>query len=70
MPFRKIHDLEILLESSLVNHPLWQGMQNDMELLTQYATQFRYPGETADKEEARQAIAALKRCREEIRAVF
>jgi HEPN domain-containing protein len=66
IPFRKIHDLEILLQSSLDIYPLWQSMQNDMELLTQYAIHFRYPGEFADKAEARQAIDAMKRCREDV----
>ena len=68
--FRKIHDLEILLQSCLDCHPLWQSMQDDMELLTQYAIHFRYPGESADKAETKQAIDAMKRCREEIRLVL
>jgi len=28
--------------------------------------QFRYPGESADKEEARDAIAAMKRCKKDL----
>ncbi|VGO13804.1 hypothetical protein PDESU_02361 [Pontiella desulfatans] len=67
IPFRKIHDLEILLQSCLGLFPLWQSMQDDMELLTQYAIHFRYPGESADKAEAKQAVDAMKRCRDEIR---
>ena len=66
IPFRKIHDLEILLQSCLELFPLWQTMQDDMELLTQYAIHFRYPGESADKAEAKQAIDTMKRCRGEI----
>ena len=67
---RKIHDLEILLQSCLDAYPLWQAMESDVELLTQYAINFRYPGETADKTEAREAFSAMKRCRDEIRSVF
>lgn len=70
IPFRKVHDLEILLQSCLDIHPLWKSMQNDMELLTQYAIHFRYPGESADKAEAKQAVDALKRCRDELLRVL
>ena len=64
--FRKTHDLEILLHSCLEIFPLWGVMQDDMDLLTQYATHFRYPGESADKAEAKLAIDAMKKCRNEI----
>ncbi len=70
IPFRKIHDLEILLQSCLKLFPLWQIMQDDMALLTQYAIHFRYPGESADKTEAKLAVDAMKRCRIEIREEF
>jgi HEPN domain-containing protein len=59
--FAKVHDLEVLLDLCLPAYPLWEPMREEMQLLTQYAVQFRYPGESADKEEARQAIAAMKR---------
>jgi len=58
--FSKIHDLEVLLDLCLPAYPLWEPMREEMQLLTQYAVQFRYPGESADKEEARQAVAAMK----------
>lgn len=70
IPFRKIHDLEILLQACLGMFPLWQAMQDDMELLTQYAIHFRYPGESADKAEAKLAVDAMKRCRSEIRIIL
>jgi hypothetical protein len=41
-------------------------MRADAQLLTQYAVQFRYPGEYAEKEEARDAIAAMKRCKKDL----
>jgi HEPN domain-containing protein len=59
--FSKVHDLEVLLDLCLPAYPLWEPMREEMQLLTQYAVQFRYPGESADKEEARQAVAAMKR---------
>ena len=68
--FSKVHDLEVLLDLCLAVYPLWEPMRNDMQLLTQYAVQFRYPGESADKEQARKAIEAMKRSREDVRRVL
>ncbi|HMP73331.1 MAG TPA: HEPN domain-containing protein [Kiritimatiellia bacterium] len=59
--FPKVHDLETLLDLCLAPYPLWEAMRQDLQLLTQYAVQFRYPGENADKEDARKAVAAMKR---------
>ena len=70
IPFSKVHDLEVLLDLCLATYPLWEPMRDDMQLLTQYAVQFRYPGESADKEEARKAIKAMKRSLEDVRRVL
>jgi HEPN domain-containing protein len=59
IPVEKVHDLEVLLDRCLGVHPLWEPMRDDLQLLTQYAVQFRYPGENADKEEARKAVQAM-----------
>lgn len=64
---RKIHDLASLMRECLVWQPLWSAMIKDLELLSQYAVAARYPGETATREKAQAAIAAMKRCRLEIR---
>lgn len=68
--FSKVHDLEVLLDLCLPLYPLWEPMRDDMQLLTQYAVQFRYPGESADKEEARMAISAMNRARDEITQIL
>lgn len=70
IPFSKMHDLEVLLDLCLSLFPLWEPMRDDMQLLTQYAVHFRYPGESADKKEARQAVAAMNRTRDEIAQVL
>ena len=70
IPFSKVHDLEVLLDLCLAVYPLWEPMRNDMQLLTQYAVQFRYPGESADKEDARQAVSAMKSSLADIRQVL
>lgn len=56
----KTHDLRILLDLLLATHPLWAGMRPALGILTIYAVDFRYPGDSADKEEARNAV---KLCR-------
>jgi HEPN domain-containing protein len=66
-PFTKTHDLDALLNASLDQFPLWAGMSADMKRLSQYAVQFRYPGESADRPEAVLAVKTMKRCRMEIR---
>jgi HEPN domain-containing protein len=53
--FAKVHDLVALLEQSLGVEPLWEAYRADLAALTDYAVSFRYPGESADKESARNA---------------
>lgn len=65
--FTKTHDLDILLSDCLDRHPLWETMRTDLKRLARYAVQFRYPGESADREEALRAVKIMKRCRAEIR---
>ena len=62
----KVHDLAVLLNACLHTHPLWEGMRSDLEMLSQYAVIFRYPGHSADRLKARNAIAAMNRCRADI----
>ena len=66
-PLSKTHDLDMLLNDCLDRHPLWGAMRDDLKRLARYAVQFRYPGESADREEAVSAVAIMRRCREEIR---
>lgn len=65
-PVTKVHDLAALLNDCLAKHPLWEAMREDLEMLSQYAVLFRYPGHSADKTKAQSAIAAMNRCRAEI----
>jgi HEPN domain-containing protein len=70
IPVEKIHDLEVLLDRCLEVYPLWEPMRDDLQMLTQYAVQFRYPGENADREEARKAVQAMQRILPDLRAVL
>jgi HEPN domain-containing protein len=65
--FARTHDLSVLLNSSLGEFPLWETFRPDLELLTQYAIAFRYPGETATKADARHAVAAATKLRKVFR---
>ena len=56
LPFSKTHDLTKLLDLCVDRHPEWNAFSEDFLLLTQYAVVFRYPGESAIKEEAKQAV--------------
>lgn len=70
IPFTKTHDLCLLLDSCIAQHPLWDSFRPELEMLTQYAVAFRYPGETATKSEARQAVDAARKFRREFRLVL
>ncbi|MEI6515701.1 MAG: HEPN domain-containing protein [bacterium] len=69
-PFTKTHDLNVLLSDCLDCYPLWAAMRDDLKRLSQYAVQFRYPGESADRIEAVLAVKIMKRCRLEIRSTL
>lgn len=66
-PYAKTHDLEVLLDAVTVDYPLLEALRSDVQLLTQYAVQYRYPGENADRDEAREALKAMKRVRKVLR---
>ena len=58
--FSKIHDLVKLLELVVPAEPLWEAYRPTFRYVSAYAVSFRYPGENAEKSEARDA---LKICR-------
>ena len=66
-PFFKTHDLDLLLTDCLEWFPLWEAMRSDLKRLARYAVLFRYPGESADKQEAQRAVLAMRRCRQDVR---
>ncbi len=67
-PVRKLHDLTMLMEAALDRFPLWKRMRDDLELLSQYAVNFRYPGADATRTLAQEALLAMERCRKTIAA--
>jgi len=65
--FPKTHDLAVLLKLILPLEPLWAPFQPAALDLTDYAVDFRYPGDTATLAEARQCLNDSKAIRREVR---
>ncbi|MEI8138638.1 MAG: HEPN domain-containing protein [bacterium] len=63
----KIHHLPSLLNLLVIRHPLWDGMREGLTLLSGFAVEFRYPGESATKRDAVKALAICRSVRETVR---
>lgn len=66
MIFNKTHDLEDLPKQVLAVEPGQASLQPRAAFLTNFAVRYRYPGQTATKAQAQQA---LKDCREMRRVI-
>ena len=67
IPFAKTHDLLPLLDACSARHVLWATWHDDVEWLSQYAVLFRYPGESATEDDAKQAVSIMKKLCPELR---
>ncbi len=63
----KTHDLVALLALLLPKEPLWQPWKTALAKLTHYAVTVRYPGESAAKRDAVEAVKLAGKMRGEIR---
>ncbi|MBF2097083.1 MAG: HEPN domain-containing protein [Gloeomargaritaceae cyanobacterium C42_A2020_066] len=64
IPFPETHDLSLLLELFLPVQPTWVSLRPDLDALTTYGVEFRYPGASANQTIANQAFqecAGLRR---------
>ncbi len=68
--FAKIHDLEILLNALLPIEPNWISMRNEALVLSSFAVEFRYPGATAIKSDAKEAVKHCRLIRNLVRESF
>jgi HEPN domain-containing protein len=50
--FPKTHDLVVLLNLTIAAEPLWASFVPAAQILTDYAVDFRYPGDSATAAEA------------------
>lgn len=57
----RIHNLVELLNVCLKQDRTFEMIRLDLELLNAYAVEIRYPGETATKDEAREAVQSARR---------
>ena len=61
----RTHDLTQLLDSMLDVEPIWEAWRSALDELVSYAVEFRYPGEVATREMAKQALkSAVTICKE------
>ena len=65
--FEKTHNLIRLLDLALAAEPTWDAFRSELGVLNQFAVAFRYPGESAQKSNAAQALRICKSLRAEIR---
>jgi HEPN domain-containing protein len=70
IPFGKTHNLIALLETLLPRDPSWEEVRPHLDFLTVFAVLFRYPGESADKEIAREAYKHCQAIRKKARAAL
>ncbi len=61
--FHKTHDLIELLETAIENDPLLETLRSELRLLNPFSVQFRYPGESATRDDARLALKTMRRLR-------
>ena len=70
IPFAKTHDLCLLLDACLPKYPLWEAFRPELEVLTEYAVAFRYPGLSADRDKAKKAVTITTKLRKALRAAL
>ena len=66
----KMHDLLALLDRTSSLEPAWGAFRDALSMLSEYAVKFRYPGESATREEAGEAIRAIRLFRKHVRPAF
>ena len=55
-PFGKTHNLSLLLDLLKDQYPALELIRPTLAMLSAYAVEYRYPGESADKAVAKQAV--------------
>jgi HEPN domain-containing protein len=66
----RIHDLEALLNLLVSRHPELQKVIHLARILSAMAVEVRYPGMTADEDDAEEAVKAGVAIREVVRGVL
>jgi HEPN domain-containing protein len=66
----KTHDLAKLLSLALPLEPSWNVLRQDVIVLTDFAVDYRYPGSSATKADAKDAVQRCRKVRLVIRRSF
>lgn len=61
--FERTHKLVPLLDQIIGVEPLWEAYREDLYFLSNFAVTFRYPGDSATQEAAKDARARCRRFR-------
>ncbi|MGL5064139.1 MAG: HEPN domain-containing protein [Microcoleus sp.] len=70
LAFSKTHNLTVLLDLLLPVEPSYDTFRSKLLALTAFAVAYRYPGASADKDTAREALKFCKEIRQEVRFSF
>lgn len=65
--FSKTHNLTVLLDLLLPIEPNYDSFRPKLLALTAFAVAYRYPGASADKDTAREALKFCKEVRQAVR---
>ena len=68
IPFGKTHDLSTLLDLLLPVEATWNTLREDLNALTVFAVTYRYPGDSADETDAREAVNHCEKVRRILRS--
>jgi HEPN domain-containing protein len=68
--FPKTHDLSAILNLVLPLEPSWESLREDLEHLTDLGVEVRYPGTTADLEDANEAMRTAQHVRQIVRTAL
>lgn len=68
--FERTHDLSVLLDLTLAYSPFWESWRPSFRAVKDYAVEFRYPGEWAQREDARRALEIAGGFRADARTVL
>lgn len=68
--FGKTHDLSVLLDRIVALEARWEDIREDVEALTVFASEFRYPGKAADQASAQEALTRCNHVRTVARSAF
>ena len=66
IPFGKTHNLSLLLDQLKDTYPELELLRPTLAILNAFAVEYRYPGESADKEVARQAVRLAEEVKQSV----